>query len=58
MKAGELKLVAITAGLITSKSALTTPEKQLIRSAGHIDKSVVAEYRERIVAGEDILGTE
>jgi hypothetical protein len=58
MKTGELKLVAIAAALIESKRTLTTPEKQLIRGAGRADKRIVAEYRERIAGGEDILGTE
>lgn len=58
MNAGELSLVAITAALITPEWALTPPEKQLVRRAGHVDKDIVAEYRKRIVRGEDILGTE
>lgn len=58
MKVGESNLAAIAGALIDKRRTLTTAEQKLISWATPPDRSLLTQYRSRILAGEDVLGTE
>ncbi len=58
MNAGELRLISIASALITRSCALTVGERKLAQAAERIDGKTIAGYRDRIAAGEDVLGIE
>jgi adenine-specific DNA-methyltransferase len=58
MTRGECDLAAIAGALIGPKLTLTSAEKELISHAGCPSRRVIDDYRSRIRAGQDPLGTE
>jgi hypothetical protein len=58
MMVGEARLAAIASALIDHPEVLPTAERKLLQKDKFSDQRVVAEYKARIAAGEDVLGDE
>jgi hypothetical protein len=58
MTIGELNLAGVAAALIRNHQSLTAAETKLIAKATLPDQNAIDHYRERILAGDDALGTE
>ena len=58
MTASERRLVALAASLIDQSQSLTSAERKLVCRVPPPPKAVVAEYRRRILSGEDAFGAD
>lgn len=58
MTAGEARLAGLALALIDDRQRLTVAEQRLVRRARPSDPTIVTDCIARIIAGEDVLGTE
>jgi adenine-specific DNA-methyltransferase len=58
MNAGERRLVSLAAALIGDSAGLSSAERKLVARAHPIDAHHITRARARILAGQDLLGTE
>jgi predicted RNA methylase len=58
MNADERRLLSLAAALVGETGALSSAESRLVASGGLVDANLVEQTRARILAGEDVLGTE